>query len=147
MFSWFVQSITPIYRKVGDGVSTNTLLTEICALEVKTWRIPEKQSTHDSCVIPGLIFGLALLCWVKWVISPALQLNRKGPSKVPGLFRFFLGVHFRVTSPRRQRLKPNRFAVGNLTHRVIENGPGTVARIHLGHLRVAFIKSCIGIDD
>ena len=26
----------------------------------------------------------------------------------------FCGVHFRVTSPRPQRLKPNRFAVGNM---------------------------------
>ena len=48
-------------------------------------------------------------------ISPALQPNserfQQGSTTVP----VFRGVHFRVTSPLPQRLKPNRFAVGNYT--------------------------------
>ena len=47
-------------------------------------------------------------------ISPALQPNserfQQGSRTVP----VFRGMHFRVTSPRPQRLKPNRFAVGNV---------------------------------
>ena len=46
-------------------------------------------------------------------IHPVLQPNserfQQGSRTVP----IFRGVHFRVTSPRPQRLKPNRFAVGN----------------------------------
>ena len=47
-------------------------------------------------------------------ISPALQPNserfQQGSRTVPD----FRGVHFRVTSTQPQRLKPNRFAVGNM---------------------------------
>ena len=46
-------------------------------------------------------------------ILPALQPNSERfqqGSKTAAVFR---GVHFRVTSPRPQRLKLNRFAVGN----------------------------------
>ena len=52
--------------------------------------------------------------WVLWMIVQAQLCNptAKGSSKVPGLFRFF-GAWLRVTSPRPQRLKPNRFAVGS----------------------------------
>ena len=48
-------------------------------------------------------------------ILPALQPNSERfqqGSKTAAVFR---GVHFRVTSPRPQRLKLNRFAVGNYT--------------------------------
>ena len=52
-------------------------------------------------------------CTLKGWISPALRPNserfQQGSRTVPVL----RSVHFRVTNPRPQRLKPNRFAVGN----------------------------------
>ena len=74
------------------------------------------------------VFWMLCGCWSKFLypgigmaifanenfISPALQPNserfQQGSRTVP----VFRGVHFRVTSPRPQRLKPNRFAVGNV---------------------------------
>ena len=44
--------------------------------------------------------------------------------KVPARFQVcssFSGMHFRVTSPRPQRLKPNRFAVGNFRETFANN--------------------------
>ena len=56
--------------------------------------------------------------WLPHNISPALQPDserfQQGSRTVPA----FRGVHFSVTSPLPQRLKPNRFAVGNK----MENG-------------------------
>ena len=45
--------------------------------------------------------------------NPAFQLNSKRFQQGSRTVPVFRGVHFRVTSPRPQRLKPNRFAVGN----------------------------------
>ena len=52
---------------------------------------------------PGYVVKLAQLC------NP----TAKGSSKVPGLFRFFGACIFVSPVPWPQRLKPNRFAVGN----------------------------------
>ena len=52
--------------------------------------------------------GLGQHCTPSSYSGPACN-----PTAIPGLFRNFRGVHFRVTSPRPQRLKPNRFAIGN----------------------------------
>ena len=50
----------------------------------------------------------------KQSISPAFQPNSEKFQQGSRTITVFRGVHFRVTSPRPQRLKPNRFAVGNL---------------------------------
>ena len=52
-----------------------------------------------------------------WDISPALQPNSERFQQGSGTVPVFRGVHFRVTSPRPQRLKPNRFALKNLGDR------------------------------
>ena len=48
-------------------------------------------------------------------ISPAWQPNSERFQQGSTTVLVFRGVHFRVTSPLPQRLKPNRFAVGNYT--------------------------------
>ena len=77
----------------------------------KIGRLPLYVSTNKSVLVGRLWNQLGPLD--DRSISPALQPNserfQQGSRTVP----VFRGVHFRVTSPRPQRLKPNRFAVGS----------------------------------
>ena len=78
------------------------------------WRKPKAKESQMAPILSGHV-----RTWLPHnFFGPALQPDserfQQGSRTVP----VFRGVHFSVTSPRPQRLKPNRFAVGNK----MENG-------------------------
>ena len=79
-------------------------LNMICKMKGPLWG-------HVACAICRENYSIRVS---KQSISPAFQPNSEKFQQGSRTITVFRGVHFRVTSPRPQRLKPNRFAVGNL---------------------------------